>query len=114
MIIKKENMVIEPIPNVKNGTGILEFMSLPNPETMINCTLFTKITIPINSSVGTHIHLNETEYYYLLSGTGLAINDGIETQVTVGDVVVTTHNEEHSILNNGYTDLVFLAIIITH
>ena len=74
--------------------------------------LFSLFTLKTGCSIGEHEHINETEYYYILSGKGMVKEkDGVK-EVTPGDVVITGNGESHSIANESPEDLVFVAVII--
>ena len=94
-----------------NGSAILEHL-LGEDDMAKGSRMFSKITLKENCSIGLHTHYNETEYYYILEGTGMVEeNDGIK-YVAKGDLVITKDQESHSIANTGKDDLVFIALII--
>lgn len=74
--------------------------------------LFARNTIEPGSSLGWHQHNGDIEVYYILSGRGTVNDNGVETIVGPGDVVVTGDGQYHSIENTGDTTLEFIALII--
>jgi len=114
MVIKKNGMIKEIRNNMRGGTGDIEITHLVKREDLKNSRLLAYITIPVGASIGDHEHKEETEYYIILKGMGMVIDNGIEKQVNEGDVVITGNGESHSISNTGKTALEMLAIIITY
>jgi mannose-6-phosphate isomerase-like protein (cupin superfamily) len=47
-----------------------------------------------------------------LSGSGIANDNGTETPVTAGDVMITGGGASHALANTGTEDLVLLALIV--
>lgn len=105
-IIKKEN--------VFGGKGEAYFDYLLNDEQLNNmCKLFSRITLPPGSALGYHEHRDESETYYILSGTGKYTDTQKNvTKVVPGDVTFTPDGESHAIENDGTEDLVFMALVI--
>lgn len=52
------------------------------------------------------------ELLYVVSGTGEALDNGVRTPVSSGDLIVTNHKEVVALRNTGETDLVFLNLVI--
>jgi mannose-6-phosphate isomerase-like protein (cupin superfamily) len=79
-----------------------------------NCRLLSEVRIPPGSGIGRHEHQKETEYYIILEGSGVVMDNGKEVRVHPGDCVITGDGAEHSILNDQHTDLRMIAVIITY
>ncbi len=73
---------------------------------------FARCTLKPGSSVGAHTHIDEMEVYYILSGSGIIIEDEKKTAIAAGDVNLVGAGENHSIVNNGDVDLDFIAVIL--
>ena len=114
MRIKKTQTEKQIRNNLKDGNGDILFMHYVDKETIPHCRLLAEMTIPRNGSIGKHAHVNETEIYIIKCGTGITMNNGHIQTVEAEDVIITRHNEFHSIKNTGYTPLIMTAIIITH
>jgi mannose-6-phosphate isomerase-like protein (cupin superfamily) len=112
MIIRKSERVKEEKPNLRGGPGTVEMLHL-STKPCKNCRLVADLTLPPGAGIGTHDHVNETEYYLITEGTGVVEDNGKAVQVTVGDVVETGNGASHSILNEGKVPLKFTAIIVT-
>jgi mannose-6-phosphate isomerase-like protein (cupin superfamily) len=70
------------------------------------------ITIEKGSSIGEHDHVNETEYYWIVSGEGVVTEADGDKVVGPGDLVITGGGASHAIRNEKDEPLVFMAIII--
>lgn len=107
MIIKyedKENQVVE---GMRGGEGQAFIKRFDDESKMI-----AMITLPPNSSIGLHQHLNDEEIVYIIEGHGVCISGGKETAIAKGFVNYVKRGESHSIKNNTDKDLVLLAIIL--
>jgi len=59
------------------------------------------------SNIPTHKHLNEDEYFYFISGTGLIVANDIESPFKPGTSAVVPKNTWHSIKNTGTESVIF-------
>ena len=59
-----------------------------------------------------HIHNNEAESYYILSGHGIYNDNGEEIEIYPGTVTFTPSGTGHGIKNTGTEMLEFIALII--
>ena len=81
-------------------------------EQLCGCgRLLGVITVPPGGAIADHTHHKEFEVYYLLSGSGLYNNNGVEVTIGPGDVTYCPEGETHGVLNNRKEDLVFVAFI---
>ncbi|GAB1484226.1 cupin domain-containing protein [Treponema sp.] len=108
MIVHRSEMKTELKEKMRGGEGITSLVHLVDGASMKNARLLSEITLPPGASIGEHSHENETEYYIILSGTGVVVDDGIEKTVAQGDVVITGNGASHSIMNKGNLPLFFM------
>lgn len=113
MVAKRKNMLYEVRSKLKDGNGDISCINLDCTNEK-NCRLMSQMTVPVSASIGNHTHINETEYYIILEGKGLATDNGTQHTVEKGDIVVTKHGDNHSLENIGDMPLKLLAIIITY
>ncbi|OHD27465.1 MAG: cupin [Spirochaetes bacterium GWC1_27_15] len=114
MIINPNQMEKEIKVKMRGGDGDVHLLHFVSPKDLKNARLLAKITIPCGASIGEHEHINETEYYIILKGKAIVVDDGVEKEVKEGDVVVTGNGGKHSIRNTGSIDLEMIAAIITY
>ncbi len=112
MVRRTEEMVTEFRKRMRDGDGTAEIKHIyKGDELKGNTRLCAQITLEPNASIGTHIHENEEEVYYILEGEGEVIDDGQPVAVKKGDAILTRDGASHSIRNTGNADLVFMAVI---
>ena len=95
------------------GAGLLTLDILAEagnkPE---NLGSFTKAVLTPGSSVGYHEHIGESEYYFILSGSGIYNDNGSEYPVKAGDVTFTPGGCGHGIANSGKEPLEFMTLVV--
>ena len=114
MVIHRNEMKVEDKERMRDGEGTTHFTYLLDGSTQKNARMFAEVILKPGCSIGYHQHESETEYYFILSGTGIVNDDGTEVQVKQGDSVITGNGAFHSIKNTGSVPLVFHAIIVTY
>ena len=114
MVIKRSEMKVEEIERMRDGEGKAQLTYLLDGSTQKNARMFAEVTLDPGCSIGYHPHNSETEYYFILSGSGVVNDDGKDVQVKKGDSVITGFGAYHSIKNNGSVPLVFHAVIVTY
>ncbi|GHT68041.1 hypothetical protein FACS1894110_14710 [Spirochaetia bacterium] len=114
MVIQRSEMRIEKREKVRDGEGTAAFTHLVDCEKEKNVKLLAELTLPPGASIGYHRHDSETEYYFILSGSGSVNDNGAERAVKAGDAIITGNGASHSIKNTGAVPLVFHAVIVTY
>lgn len=101
------------VEKANGGAGfILKEVLLSPAEMGAHCGLFGKVTIKPGCELGYHEHHQETETYYILKGTGIYDDNGIEIEVSAGDVVFCEDGNGHGLKNKGTEDVEFVAMIL--
>ncbi|GHV92100.1 oxalate-binding protein [Spirochaetia bacterium] len=114
MVIQRSEMKSEKKEKMRDGEGTVSFNYLVDCEKEKNIRMLAELTIPPGASIGYHRHDSETEYYVILSGSGVVNDNGTEKPVKAGDSIITGNGDSHSIKNTGNVPLVFHAIIVTY
>jgi len=113
MIVQNKLKRQEIKQNMRGGKGNIEITHVTDNEILgKNCRLFAEITVKPGDSIGEHQHLGEREIFYFLQGKGIVIDNGKQSQIGPGDVMVTPDQSRHSVINTGDEDLVFMALIL--
>jgi mannose-6-phosphate isomerase-like protein (cupin superfamily) len=107
-------MKVEAKERLRDGEGTTNMIHLLDGGTQKNARLFAEVTLKPGCSIGYHQHDSETEYYFIISGSGTVNDDGNEVFVKQGDSMITGKGASHSIKNTGSVPLVFHAIIVTY
>lgn len=104
---------IEHYEKRAGGKGTMHIERLLTPTEMgEHVTMYAKVTIDVNSSLGYHAHTGDGESYYILQGKALYNDNGEERTLCAGDVTFTPSGKSHGIENIGEEPLVFMALII--
>jgi mannose-6-phosphate isomerase-like protein (cupin superfamily) len=114
MVIQRKNMKTEVKEKMRGGEGHAELIHLVNCENEKNIRLLAELTLQPGCSIGSHSHETETEYFIILSGSGMVNDNGTEMPVQAGDVIITGNGASHSISNTSAVPLVFHAAIVTY
>jgi mannose-6-phosphate isomerase-like protein (cupin superfamily) len=64
------------------------------------------------ASIGLHKHDNGSEIVYVLKGSGKALYDDIQEELSVGICHYCPKEHSHSLINDGNGDLVFFAVVV--
>ncbi len=112
MIRKNQEMVTEVRNQMRGGEGNTTITHIyKKDELKGNSRLCARLSLEPGASIGDHKHENEEEIYYILSGQGVVIDDGVPKDVVAGDAVLTRDGATHSIRNTGDVALEFMAVI---
>ena len=114
MVIHRNEMKTENREKMRDGEGSVHFTYLVDAEKEKHTRMLAEVTLNPGCSIGYHEHGNETEYYFILSGTGIVNDGGKEVTVKAGDSVITGNGASHGIKNSGKDPLIFHAVIITY
>lgn len=98
---------------IRGGKGDVQIKHVfQQSELRGKCRLLARIALGPGCSIGLHAHDQEEEIYYILSGNGRVVDDGVESEVSAGDAVITGGGKQHSIENVGEDDLELMATIL--
>lgn len=114
MIVRREAMRTEIKEQMRGGEGKVHFAYFVPNDTEKNARMLAELSLEPGASIGYHQHDNETEYFFFIAGTGVAVDNGEEFPVKAGDVMITGNGGAHSVENTGAVPLVFNAIVVTH
>ncbi len=99
MIRRQNQVTVEEKPGPFAGNGEIKVRHLLNgAEELYNKgRVFAHTTINQGSTIGYHIHDNESETYYILSGSGKYNDNGNIIEFQPGDVLFCGDGEGHGI-----------------
>jgi mannose-6-phosphate isomerase-like protein (cupin superfamily) len=113
MVKRMTEMEKQVREKMRGGTGPVEILHIFRQEELKGkARLFARMVIPPGSSIGYHVHEGEEEIFYILSGAGQVVEQGVSSRVGPGDAVLTGAGG-HSIENQGEAPLELLAAILT-
>jgi mannose-6-phosphate isomerase-like protein (cupin superfamily) len=113
-VIKKScDLKVTVTQNMRGGEGNIIIRNLADKAEMHDkARLFAQITIKPRCSIGFHTHENESETYFMLSGKALYDDNGTQSELSPGDVTITSPGQGHSIANQGDEDVELIALIV--
>lgn len=114
MIRRKEECRTEYREKMRGGDGTAIVTSLiAGPEELNGKgRLFNRVHLNPGSSIGYHIHEQDAELFYILSGSGVYSDNGTKVEVRAGDLAICETGHGHSIANTGEDALEFIAVIV--
>jgi len=96
-------------PNCHGGMGTIQvteiFKQFASPMRHFHYTV-----LPPGTSVGTHKHGNDEEFYVVLAGEGEMLDDGTNKPVRAGDVIMNIPFGEHGLVNTSTTEPLRLLV----
>jgi quercetin dioxygenase-like cupin family protein len=114
MLIRNQQRPVEIRENMRGGEGSVHFRHLCEGQDLPpHCRVASQVTLEKGASIGTHPHIDEAEFYFILSGEGVVLEDGQRVLVYPGDVTLTGSGGAHSIANEKDEPLVLVAFVVT-
>ena len=113
MIHTNNELFSEVRENMRGGNGAVTITHLWKKEEMnsTKCRMAARITLPPGASIGFHVHENEEEIFFVISGTAELDDNGTVRKLFPGDTSLTGNGAGHSLANAGEDDLVVMAVI---
>ena len=111
MISRKNDMPQDVREQMRGGEGSACLTKL-FPTLPEHMRLFSIITLEPGSSIGYHVHENETELFYFIEGVAECRDDEETVTLTAGDALATFSGHGHSVKSVGDTALRIVAAII--
>lgn len=101
------------VDNPQGGNGYLLKENILAPsETLGNVSMYAKITLGPESTLGYHMHKGNGETYYVLEGEAIYNDNGVKRTIGPGEVTHTPSGSSHGIENPGDKPFVFMALIV--
>ena len=98
---------------MRGGNGTVELTNFVTPAEMNDKgRLFANITLKPGCSIGYHVHEKDSELFYVMKGEALYNDNGVESVVSAGDVMLCPAGTGHSVANNGQEDVELCAVIV--
>lgn len=114
MIRKNNECSIEYREHMRDGDGTVEITNFISSPEELNGKgrLFARLTLKPGVSIGYHVHENDSELFYIMSGTAEYNDNGTLVEVKAGDVTVCPAGTGHGIANKGSETVELAAVIV--
>ncbi|MCE7793187.1 cupin domain-containing protein [Salipaludibacillus sp. CUR1] len=111
MVRKTEEQLV--IENPHGGTGSIRINKLlTSEETMGNVSLFARVVVNPETTIGYHQHTGEAEAYYVLKGEGFFINSQKERlAIQAGDICTIKAGQSHGLENPSAHSMEIMALV---
>ena len=98
---------------MRGGAGTIHMKEIVKAEELMGKgRLFNHITVNPGCSIGRHEHIGEAEIFYILSGQGIADDNGTQVLLEPGDMLYTGDGCYHALRNEGEVPLEMVAVIL--
>ncbi|KAA3665411.1 MAG: cupin domain-containing protein [Chloroflexi bacterium] len=103
--MKHINLSSIPAQGVSHNPEIQKRVMLQNGF-LPHLTTFAQATFAPNQQTTLHSHADMAEVFFVESGEGIILVEGVERPLTPGTCVAIEAGEQHQLTNNGKTPLV--------
>lgn len=115
MIRKKDECKVEYREHMRDGSGTVEITNFIDAPEELNSKgrLFACLSLKPGTSIGYHVHENDSELFYIMNGTGVYDDNGTLVDVKAGDVTICPAGTGHGIACKGDETLDVIAVIVS-
>lgn len=91
------------------GQGPMDFIPVMGQQPDARVKFVHDDVLPPGTSIGAHRHESGEEYYFIISGRGLMQLDGVDHEVSTGDLAAVYAGGTHGLINSSDEDLRILV-----
>lgn len=106
MIIDFNNMSPVEMKNFKGGPNSVFAAAFADDLCRV-----MKGCVPPGAGIGLHTHEDSCEIVFCLSGSAKAIYNGVEERIVPGVAHYCPKGQNHTVINDGDEDMIFVAVI---
>lgn len=113
MIRRQSEFKKEERREMRGGSGVVKIENIWKKGDGLNSNvrMYSKLILEPGTSIGYHVHENEEEIFFVVSGRAEADDNGVKVVLETGDSIVTHGGEGHAVAALGNEPLVLLAVI---
>ena len=113
MVVFSDELKTLSIDSPKGGKGKMEkTVVLAQEEMLLKGKTLAKLILHPGCEMGFHRHEGDSEFYFILSGSGEYCDNGTNRTVNCGDLCVVNSGEGHGLKNTGDSDMEVIALIL--
>ena len=112
MIKKGETLPCELREHMRGGDGTVKITNAATKDELLGkARLFGTITLEPGCGIGVHVHEGESELFLIQSGRAVYHDNGVDREVSAGDVTICEDGQCHGI-RNPYDETATLTALI--
>ncbi len=112
MVNRKKEIPVSIAEHFRGGDGAVALKDLTAGHRPANVKVCSEMVLQKGCSIGSHAHEGDSEIIYVLDGEGVYDDNGTQTAVAAGDVLVCFNGERHSLRNEKDAPLRYIALIV--
>ncbi len=113
MIRRADECKVEYREHMRDGDGVVQITNFVDASELYEKgRLFARLRLEPGSSIGYHVHENDSEIFYILNGQAEYNDNGEIRTVKGGDVTICPEGTGHGIANRSDQVVDVIAVIV--
>ena len=111
MTMRLDRALLRGVTGINGGKGVAQYRRVLDPTIFSGPWAYVDhLVLTPGAASGTHLHREVAEFYYVMSGQGVAMVGSEAAPVAAGDAIPIQLGELHAFENSGNAPLEFLIV----